>query len=83
MSYRIEFTKTFAEDIKNADKALKLQMEKAIEKIKAEPTRFKRLHHHHNFFAVRIENFRLVYKIEKEVITLLFFRKRSKVYLNV
>jgi len=83
MSYRIEFTKTFADDVRNADKALKLRVEKAIEKIKAEPTRFKRLHCHHNFFSVRIENFRLVYKVENEAITLLFFRKRSDVYKNV
>ena len=83
MAYRIEFTKTFADDVRSADKALKLRVEKAIEKIKADPTRFKRLHHHHNFFSVRVENFRLVYKIEGELVTLLFFRKRSDVYRNV
>ena len=83
MSYRIRFTKTFADDVKGTDKALKLRVEKAIEKIKAEPTRFKRLHHHHNFFSVRIENFRLVYKVENEVVTLLFFRKRSDAYRKV
>jgi len=83
VAYRVEFTKTFADEVKHADKALKLRVEKAIEKIKAEPTRFKRLHHHHNFFSVRIENFRLVYKVENEVITLLFFRKRSDAYRNV
>ena len=83
MSYRLEFTKTFASDVRGADKALKLRLEKAIEKIRAEPGRFKRLHHHHNFFSLRIENFRLVYKVEGELITLLFFRKRSEAYRNV
>ena len=83
MPYRVVFTKTFADDVRGADKALKLRLEKAIEKIKADPARFKRLHHPHNFFSLRIENFRLVYKVEGEVITLLFFRKRSEVYRNV
>jgi mRNA-degrading endonuclease RelE of RelBE toxin-antitoxin system len=83
VAYRVEFTKTFADEVKCTDKALKLRVEKAIEKIKAEPTRFKRLHYHHNFFSVRIENFRLIYKVEGEVITLLFFRKRSDAYRNV
>jgi len=83
MPYRLDFTKTFADDARGADKALRLRLEKAIEKIKENPTRFKRLHHHHNFFSVRIENFRLVYKVENEAVTLLFFRKRSDAYRNI
>ena len=83
MPYRLEFTKTFADDVRGADKALKLRLEKAVEKIKAGPARFKRLHRHHSFFSLRIENFRLVYKVEGELITLLFFRKRSEAYRNV
>lgn len=78
--FELIYTETFQRDLKKLDGSSKKHLEKAIEKLLENPKRFKPLEGTPNHFRIRFENYRLVYKIEGNVVWLLFVRKRDEVY---
>lgn len=73
-------TETFEKDIKKLDGSIKERLKKAIQKIIDNPEGGKPLKHHSNVFSERIEQYRLIYKISREEILLIYFKKRDEVY---
>ena len=80
---KIKRTATFKKDVEKLDSQSKQTLRKMIEKILANPVRFKPMKHHSNIFRIRFSKLRLVYKVEQDVITFMFVRKRNNVYRNV
>lgn len=78
--YEIRHTETFDRDLKKLDNAVKKHLEKTLEKILENPTRFKPLEHYPNHYRLRFEHFRVVYKVEGNAVVLLFVRKRDEAY---
>lgn len=74
-------TGIFEKDIKTLDGSLKLRLKKAIEKIMQTPQLGKPLKHNSNTFSERIENRRLIYRIQNNnQILLVCFKHREEVY---
>ncbi len=82
MGYSIKFTEEFEKEVKQADKSIKKQISKSIEKLRVSPEKGKPLVKMPNYFRIRIKNFRLIYRIDKEskIIYLVRFMKRKFVY---
>lgn len=81
--FELVYTETFQRDLKKLDGPSKKHLEKAVEKLLANPRRFKPLEGVSNHFRLRFENYRLVYKVEGNKVWLLFVRKRDEVYRNL
>ena len=79
----IKRTGTFKKDVKRLDAQSKQALKKIVEKILANPARFKPMRHHSNIFRIRFSKLRLVYKVERDTIKFMFVRKRSKAYKRV
>ncbi|MCK4327767.1 MAG: type II toxin-antitoxin system RelE/ParE family toxin [Candidatus Diapherotrites archaeon] len=80
---KIKRTDTFKKDIKKLDSQSKKILGKVIKKILASPERFKPMKYHSNIFRIRFSKFRLVYKVDQDLITFMFVRKRPTAYRNV
>jgi addiction module RelE/StbE family toxin len=81
--YELIYSNTFEKDLKTLDPQFKLRLKRLIEKLIKDPKRYKPLHGYSNIYRMRFEQFRLVYKVEENKITLLFLRKRDVVYRSV
>ncbi len=79
----IKRTDTFKKDVKRLRPQIKRALRKVIEKILANPARFKPIKHHSNTFRIRFSKFRLVYKVERDAITFMLVRKRGGAYRDV
>jgi len=80
MQYKVLFSDICRKELVSASKPLRERALKMVEKITVDPLRFKRLHHYPRIFTVRIENLRLVYEVEKDMLIFLRFGNRDKVY---
>ncbi len=78
--YELFYTGDFKKDVKSLDRSMHARVRKAVEKIVANPTRFKPLEHHANWFRVRFDVYRVIYKVEGSKIILLRLGKRDSVY---
>jgi mRNA-degrading endonuclease RelE of RelBE toxin-antitoxin system len=73
-------TGEFDKDLKKANKEEVKRIRTLIELLKAAGIMGKQLHHVKNTYSVRIGNKRLVYRVEKSKVTLLFFKSRENIY---
>ncbi len=73
-------TGEFDNDLKKANKEELKRIHALIELLKVSGIVGKQLHHVKNTYSVRIGNKRLVYKVEKSKVTLLFFKSRENIY---
>lgn len=67
-------------DLRRAGKEEIKRVHAVIELLKVSNFIGKQLHHVKSVYAVRIGNKRLVYRVEKTKVTLLFFKSRENVY---
>ena len=81
--YELYTTDNFLKGLKKLDKPVKQHLEKILEKIKADPTRFKPLRHLSNTYRVRFEGHRVTYRINGDRIELLLVKKRKDAYKDV
>ncbi|MCL4383176.1 MAG: type II toxin-antitoxin system YoeB family toxin [Candidatus Marsarchaeota archaeon] len=73
-------TNEFDRDYKKSSKDDITRINKLIQQFKAGMHIGKPLHHLKNTFAIRIGNKRLVYSVDGNKLTLLFFKSREGVY---
>lgn len=79
-SYTCKFHPDFFNDLRKLDKRDLESIDKQIEKIKANPLRFKHLRGGENCYTARIGKLRLVYYILNNIIWFLIAEKRDRVY---
>lgn len=79
-NYTIKFHPDFLKDLKRLDQKEKEIVNKQVEKVKRNPTRFRRLRGRENCYRIRIGNLRIVYYLEGETIIFLVVEKRDTVY---
>lgn len=73
-------TNEFDRDYKKSSKEDITRINRLIQQFKAGMRIGKPLHHLKNTFAIRIDNKRLVYSVEGNKLTLLFFKSCEGVY---
>lgn len=73
-------TGEFDKDLKKANKEEVKRIHTLIELLKASGIMGKQLHYVKNTYSVRVGNKRLVYRVEKSKVTLLFFKSREDIY---
>ena len=78
--YVAKFHPNFFKDLDKLDKRDVEIVDKQIQKIKENPTRFRHLHGGSNCYKVRAGNLRIVYYLEGNVIWFLVVEKRDTVY---
>ena len=78
--YILKFHPAFFEDLKSLEKNDQNAVSKQIEKIEADPTRFKHLHGRGNCYSIRTGNLRIVYTLKRELVILLTVDNRDRVY---
>jgi mRNA-degrading endonuclease RelE of RelBE toxin-antitoxin system len=84
LKYKFIPTKLFLQKLKKLDKSIVIELESKLESIKKKPiVDERRMHHAHNYFRVYIKNFRLIYKVEDEIIYLFDIRKRKEGYSDL
>ena len=81
--YELRHTATFDRDLNKLDSSIKKHLEKTLEKVLEDPARFKPLEHFPSHYRLRLEQFRVIYKVEGNAIILLFVRKRDEVYRQI
>ncbi|HEC77287.1 MAG TPA: type II toxin-antitoxin system RelE/ParE family toxin [Thermoplasmatales archaeon] len=79
---KIFYTREFKNDIKKLkDEKIKSNLKKIIEKIKQNPEIGKPLRYElSGLRSIRFSSFRIIYKIEGEIIILLKFGHRKRIY---
>ncbi|MDI6655421.1 MAG: type II toxin-antitoxin system RelE/ParE family toxin [Candidatus Hydrothermarchaeota archaeon] len=77
--YIVKAHPKFLDDLKNLDKDILKRVYGAIEKLKENPLRFKRLRGT-KFYRLRIGKYRLIYSVSGGEVRLLIFGRRSEVY---
>jgi len=80
MEYEIAFSDKFSEAIEKLDKAARKMVKKRLIKIISEPLLGKPLHGEANLFSERLENLRIIYRIDGKRILFLRIGKRDEVY---
>ena len=80
MAYELVFTKEFLELAGKLDKSIRLEVDRAVGKIKEKPEMGKPLHGAAGLFSERVKNFRIVYLLENGKIYLVKVGKRKNVY---
>jgi len=78
--YELYQTDTFISDLKSLDRKTKDTVKRIVYKLVEDPTRYKPLKGKSGYFRIRLGSYRLVYKIKNKKITLMFIRKRDRVY---
>ena len=73
----------FENDVKKLDKRDKERLLDTLEKIKADPTRYKPVKGIPNGFRARIGNLRVVYLVKGSEIWILIVEKRKSVYTKM
>ncbi len=73
-------TYEFDKDFKKADKESVKRIKYIVAELKTSNYLGKELVHMRNTYSIRINNKRLVYRIENEKVILLFFKSRENVY---
>lgn len=80
MAYLLRPTSDFLKEISALDKSIKLLVEKKLAKIKENPFLSKPLEHEANCFTERVKNYRIVFEVKGNEITLYRVRKRKRAY---
>jgi mRNA-degrading endonuclease RelE of RelBE toxin-antitoxin system len=78
--YTPKFHPKFFDDLERLNEKEKEIVSKQIEKIKRDPTRFKRMHGTDNCYRIRIANLRIVYYLAGKTICFLVVERRKIVY---
>jgi mRNA-degrading endonuclease RelE of RelBE toxin-antitoxin system len=73
-------TAEFDKDFKKADKEATNRIKDIVLELKTSKYVGKRLKHAKDSYSIRINNKRLVYKVENDKVILLFFKSRENVY---
>lgn len=82
---KIDFTSSFAKDLKSVDKALALRIRKVIEEIEraeflSEIANLKKLRGRGNYYRVRIGDYRIGVEIKGDTIEFIRFLNRKEIY---
>ncbi|MBI5159397.1 type II toxin-antitoxin system RelE/ParE family toxin [Candidatus Micrarchaeota archaeon] len=80
MDYELVFSDSFRKAITKLDKSVRLEVDRALDKIRARPEGGKPLHGVPNLFSERVGSFRIVYLLRGNVIYFVKIGKRKDVY---
>ncbi|MCX6777763.1 MAG: type II toxin-antitoxin system RelE/ParE family toxin [Candidatus Micrarchaeota archaeon] len=74
-------SKIFLRKLAKLDRSVVIELERKLEALKQNPVASeRRMHHSYNYFRIYIRNFRLIYKVEGNQITLFDIIKRGEGY---
>ena len=79
-NFRVNYHPKFFKDLKGLSKIQLIEVNKRVEKIKANPEYFKDLSGKNNCHTIRIENMRLVYYFDGSNLWFLILDNRGSVY---
>ncbi|MBI4052510.1 MAG: type II toxin-antitoxin system RelE/ParE family toxin [Candidatus Diapherotrites archaeon] len=83
MSFEAVFLESFADDVARLDGSQKTLVEKRLRRLTANPFSEKPLHGQKRFWASRILNLRIIYRIEGQKIFFARVSSRKDVYKNL
>jgi len=81
MGLKIEFDKKASKDLEKLDKSIKQEIKKKLIEFKKNPLKGKHLKHC-DFWSLRVNDYRLIYRLTNNKIQILYVAHRKDVYTN-